>query len=376
MANIELYFYDQYGNRLTGLTQWDSNVILEIHGYPHAEPPIFHFTNKTADESLTTRSTISEGVVSVVVPNILLTRSRPIEVFVFQYDTPSNEGRTIYYERLPVRQKQKPNDYEYVDNTDVIELSSLGERLQTLIAEVEHAVSTRITDLDGKVTELDNAYAANVQAIRDAIQENVNSLNQTISDNRDALSQQITTSRNNFEGDIEAARQALIASIQDGSPKGYFATVEELADEPAGIYLCILDGSPNNGYIFYWNGTTLSPPLLYYSGVVVNNGSITLQKLSQELQNRIYEHIMTYTLDADEWVNGKQTISLDNEYVLINKTRIDLDIDDTTYQTLMNDGNISLFAVPNVNDNTLDIRSLGNAPSQSVTLQLTIRETL
>ena len=373
---MELRFYDQYGNKLEGLTQWDSNVILEIHDYPHAEPPIFHFTNKTADESLTTRSTISEGVVSVVVPNILLTRSRSIEVFVFQYDTPSNEGRTIYYERLPVRQKQKPNDYEYVDNTDVIELSSLGERLQTLIAEVEHAVSTRITDLDGKVTELDNAYAANVQAIRDAIQEDVNSLNKTISDNRDELSQQITTSRNNLEGDIEAARQALIASIQDGSPKGYFATVEELADEPAGIYLCILDGSPNNGYIFYWNGTTLSPPLLYYSGVVVNNGSITLQKLSQELQNRIYEHIMTYTLDADEWVNGKQTISMDNEYTLTNKTKVDLDIDDTTYQALMNDGNISLFAVAHVNDNTLDIRYFGNAPSQDVTVQLTIRETL
>jgi hypothetical protein len=108
----------------------------------------------------------------------------------------------------------------------------------------------------------------------------------------------------------------------------------------------------------------------------VNNGSITLQKLSQELQNRIYEHIITCTLHADEWDGGKQTISLDNEYVLTNKTRIDLDIDDTTYQALMNDGSISLFAVPNVNDNTLDIRSLGNVPSQGVTVQLTIRETL
>lgn len=373
---MNLRLYDQYGNRLTNLTQWDSNVIIQIQDYPHTEPPIFHFTNKTENESLTTRSTISEGVVSVVVPNILLTRSRPIEVFVFQYDTPSNEGRTIYYERLPVRQKQKPNDYEYVDNTDVIELSALGERLQTLIAQVENDVATRISDLDDKITELDTAYADNVQAIKNDIQSDVDDLNQTIANNRDALSQQITESRNDLEGDIEAARQALIASIQDGSPKGYFATVEELEDEPAGIYLCILDGSPNNGYIFYWNGTTLSPPLLYYSGVVVNNGSITLQKLSQELQNRIYEHIITYTLDADEWEGGQQTISLGNEYVLTNKTRIDLDIDDTTYQALMNDGNISLFAVPNVNDNTLDIRSLGNVPSQSVTLQLTIRETL
>lgn len=224
---MNLHLYDQYGNGLINLTQWDSNVIIKIYDYPHTEPPIFHFTNKTENESLTTRSTISEGVVSVVVPNILLTRSRPIEVFVFQYDTPSNEGRTIYYERLPVRQKQKPNDYEYVDNTDIIELSALGERLRYLIAQVENDVATRISDLDDKITELDTAYADNVQAIKNDIKSDVDDLNQTIANNRDALSQEITESRNDLEGDIEAARQALIASIQDGSPKGYFATVEE-----------------------------------------------------------------------------------------------------------------------------------------------------
>lgn len=373
---MKLHFYDQYGNNLEGLTQWDSNVILEIHDYPHIEPPIFHFTNKTTNESLTTRSTISEGVVSVVVPNILLTRARPIDVFVFQYDTATDGGRTVYSERLPVQQKQKPNDYEYVDNTDVIELSSLGERLETLISQAEQAVTVRIANLDDKITELDNAYAANVQSIRDDIQDNVNALNQTISDNRDALSQEITTSRTGLENDIEEARQELIASIQDGSPKGYFATVEELENKPAGIYLCIQENSPNDGYIFYWNGTTLSTPLLYYSGMVVNNGSITLQKLSAELQKRIYEHITTLTLPADGWENGKQTINMGNEYTLTNKTKIDLDIDESTYQTLLNDGNILLCTVAHVNDNTLDIRYFGNAPSQNITVQLTIRETI
>ena len=163
---MKLHFYDQYGNRLENLTQWDSNVIIKIHDYPHATAPIFHFTNKSTDESLTVRSTITSNTVSVVVPNILLTRSRPIDVFVFQYDTASDEGRTIHYERLPVHQKQKPNDYEYVDNTDVIELSALGTRLETLIAETEHDIAERMDALDARIGNLDDAYASNVQDIK------------------------------------------------------------------------------------------------------------------------------------------------------------------------------------------------------------------
>ena len=104
MVNIQ--FNDQYGNTIKRLTQWDSNVILTIPNFKYGSAPVFHFNNGTGSTSITVTSVLNEGTVSVVVPNILFTRAKPIEVFVFLYDSKSDEGRTIYQTTIPVAVNQ------------------------------------------------------------------------------------------------------------------------------------------------------------------------------------------------------------------------------------------------------------------------------
>ena len=183
MVNIQ--FNDQYGNTIKRLTQWDSNVILTIPNFKYGSAPVFHFNNGTGSTSITVTSELNEGTVSVVVPNILFTRAKPIEVFVFLYDSKSDEGRTIYQTTIPVAVKPKPDDYEYIDNTEIIEITSLGIRLQALIDEAERSVNVHIK-------ELEDSYNNTIQTIRQSIADDVTNLNQSISNNRDALERDIS----------------------------------------------------------------------------------------------------------------------------------------------------------------------------------------
>ena len=164
--------YDQYGFPVTHLTQWDSNVILKIHNYKCDVAPIVHFSTEQSESSKTVRSTLEDSVVSVVVPNSLLIEKGVLDVCVFQYDEATDDGHVVRRYRLPIMSKPRPDDYEYVDNTEVIELSSLSVRLEALIAEAEE-----------KIGELEAAYDSTVQSIRDDIADDVANLNQSISDN-------------------------------------------------------------------------------------------------------------------------------------------------------------------------------------------------
>lgn len=161
---MKLHLYDQYSNRINNLTQWDSNVILQLRNYKYGAAPVVHFSNENSESSYTVYSTLNDGTVSVVVPNILLTTANTIiNVFFFQYDSVTDEGRVLYHFTLPVTPKPKPNDYEYVDNTDIIEISTLGLRLEALITEAESTISERISALEG-------AYNATVEGINPTLQ--------------------------------------------------------------------------------------------------------------------------------------------------------------------------------------------------------------
>ena len=266
---VSIQFNDQYGNTIKRLTQWDSNVILAIPNFKYGSAPVFHFNNGTGSTSITVTSVLNEDTVSVVMPNILFTRAKPIEVFVFLYDSKSDEGRTIYQTTIPVAVKPKPDDYEYIDNTEIIEITSLGIRLQALIDEAERSINVHIK-------ELEDSYNNTIQTIRQSIADDVTNLNQSISNNRDVL-----------ERDISNNLQTILSSIDDGTPKGIFSDVSELANKSAGIYLYINGNNENNGYVYYWDGTNLSDRLIYYQGTVLNDGVVVYSNLSAELKKLI-----------------------------------------------------------------------------------------
>lgn len=375
MTTIKLF--DKNGLEIDHLTQWDYNVKLEIHDFEFDVAPICHFAKRFDKKCLAVTSTLSNGIVTVDIPNILLTEKNPdgrFTMFVFLTDLEGNTGRTIYQVDLPVAPKPKPDDYEYSDNVEIIELSVLRVKLESLIAQTEET-------LDKRIDELENSYQATIIEIKESIQDDVDNLNRQIINSNTALIKEIQDSNsqltaeieeatNDLNAEIQSALNALIDSIGDGSPKGAFSNVSDLADKEAGIYLYVNPQSEDNGYIYYWNGESLSDRLLYYAGMVINDGTITYEKFADSLKRKIGT-IFYCTLQADEWENGTQEIIISNsDYSITENTNVNIHIDSDTFD-LLSEYDCESLSV-STNNGSLIAEINGNIPDVDFTIQLTL----
>ena len=375
MTTIKLF--DKNGLEIDHLTQWDYNVKLELHDFEFDVAPICHFAKRFDKKCLAVTSTLSNGIVTVDIPNILLADKHAdgrFTMFVFLTDLEGNTGRTIYQVELPVAPKPKPDDYEYSDNVEIIELSVLRAKLESLIAQTEET-------LDERIDELENSYQATIIEIKESIQDDVDNLNRQIINSNTALIKEIQDSNsqltaeieeatNDLNAEIQSALNALIDSIGDGSPKGAFSNVSDLADKEAGIYLYVNPQSEDNGYIYYWNGESLSDRLLYYAGMVINDGTITYEKFADSLKRKIGT-IFYYTLQADEWENGTQEIIISNsDYSITENTNVNIHIDSDTFD-LLSEYDCESLSV-STNNGSLIAEINGNIPDVDFTIQLTL----
>ena len=381
MASVKLF--DKYGNEIDHLTQWDMNVTLKITDFNYDIAPACHFAKRYDKEAITVTSTLSDNTVSVVVPNILLSdenkRAEPIKMYVFLYESEEKSGRTIYVIDLPVETKPKPNDYEYEDNVEVVQLSELRVKLEALITKAEETINT-------KIDELSNSYQATIMEIKSSIQADVENLNTQITnantnlikeirDNNTQLTSDIQAAKSQLNSEIETALNTLLNGIGDGSPKGIFATVSDLTDKPSGIYLMVNPESTDNGYIFYWSGTELSNRLLYYAGMVINNGSVTYEKLAEDVKGKFYR-FLDYVLLANDWVDGKQVVDISDDYTTTSKTKVDIEISEITNNQMLRDDCAAIYITTNEeNDGELLAHYIGNPPTADITVQLNIVET-
>lgn len=381
MASVKLF--DKYGNEIDHLTQWDMNVTLKITDFNYDIAPVCHFAKRYDKEAITVTSTLSDNTVSVVVPNILLSdenkRAEPIKMYVFLYESEEKSGRTIYVIDLPVETKPKPNDYEYEDNVEVVQLSELRVKLEALITKAEETINT-------KIDELSNSYQATIMEIKSSIQADVENLNTQITnantnlikeirDNNIQLTSDIQAAKSQLNSEIETALNTLLNGIGDGSPKGIFATVSDLTDKPSGIYLMVNPESTDNGYIFYWSGTELSNRLLYYAGMVINNGSVTYEKLAEDVKGKFYR-FLDYVLLANDWVDGKQVVDISDDYTTTSKTKVDIEISEITNNQMLRDDCAAIYITTNEeNDGELLAHYIGNPPTADITVQLNIVET-
>lgn len=113
---------DENGEVLSGFTQWDINRTIHVNNYKYDFAPMFHFCNKFSKKSLGVKSVLSNGELSVDVPNELLREPCPIIAYVFLSE--NGTGKTLQTIHLPVRPKVQPSDYEYVDNTGNVDVGS------------------------------------------------------------------------------------------------------------------------------------------------------------------------------------------------------------------------------------------------------------
>ncbi len=141
---------DFYGNPISSLTQWDSNVTLYINNWGYDSAPIIHFLDRPETKSCTVQTTLEEvnGNKRVVlcVPNIMLQGCSPINLFIaLQRNKQTTESeeigidnnteiKVLYKEEIKVQRRKQPDDYIYEDNVEFIQLEEVLEDLEDAIA--------------------------------------------------------------------------------------------------------------------------------------------------------------------------------------------------------------------------------------------------
>jgi len=135
---------DKYGNTITALYQWDSNQTLYIEDHGFDVAPYFHFCNQNSEKALMTSSKIeTDGTLTVVIPNILLTEPYNITAYVYLSD--GGSAKTVEVITIPVRPRPMPNDFEYEDNEVVISLTEIAEEMRALQSQIALAEAERVS---------------------------------------------------------------------------------------------------------------------------------------------------------------------------------------------------------------------------------------
>lgn len=164
----EILCFDSYGDSIDKLVQWDTNLELYIN-WNYSETPIFHFSNANSQRILVIKGVINaeDKTAKANIPNILLQESSPLTVYVY-LEKKSNEsptahlkGETIYTFKIPVHAKEKPEDYEYTENTEYISWMEFEKNMQ-------NRVDNLVTRGNTVVGEYETALAQ-IEGIRDIV---------------------------------------------------------------------------------------------------------------------------------------------------------------------------------------------------------------
>lgn len=136
--------FNAYGSYVTdSLYQWDKNQVLTISGLNLTEAPEIHFSNINMGRAIVRQSTLTNGVVTVRIPNSLLQTALTIKVHVGIYE--GETFKVIEIVEIPIHSKARPIDYIIEDSDEEIysfneletELSNLKSRISALEAKVQ-----------------------------------------------------------------------------------------------------------------------------------------------------------------------------------------------------------------------------------------------
>lgn len=138
----EVICYDANGIVIEYLYQWDINQLLKISGLDVTSPILIHFSNSNMYNALVVKPTVLNKMVIVEIPNIMLMSGKSIQVYVYQ-DTDSNldgeydGAKTICSFCIPIRPRQKPDDYFYSNNVEYISVKNTLENAVNFVDELK-----------------------------------------------------------------------------------------------------------------------------------------------------------------------------------------------------------------------------------------------
>ena len=133
---IEITCTDVSGNPIDNLTQWDVNQTVYLRGVTVSKAPLVHFCNAKIDKAFSVQSSLlSDEIIYVKVPNILLQDRLPILLYVYQ-ETGTDAYKSTYYAKIGINPKPQPDDYVYTENIDGINIKTLDARVKQLMTDM------------------------------------------------------------------------------------------------------------------------------------------------------------------------------------------------------------------------------------------------
>lgn len=171
----EVTCYDLCGNTINNFFQWDidQQITIILEGLPDGyltNAPEVHFANAKRTEAYVVRSTVDNNrVITASIPNILLQEAYPIFVYVYLTDeTDVSSQKTILYSEIPVRKRQKPSDYLYVENIKRITAEDIKDEIEASTeAARTDAINSITTTKNNAITQVTNTKNTSIQRVED-----------------------------------------------------------------------------------------------------------------------------------------------------------------------------------------------------------------
>lgn len=149
--------------------------------------------------------------ITASVPNVLLQEPYPLLVYVYLTDSDDvSSQRTVLYTEIPVRKRQKPHDYMYVENITKVTSNLIKDEIE---ASVKNTREQAINDINSTKSEAINSVTTTK-----------NGTITKITDERDSAVETIETNKTEFI----ASGNALVSTaqnIKNNTQKTYDDTV-------------------------------------------------------------------------------------------------------------------------------------------------------
>lgn len=231
----EINCSDIYGNTIYNFFQWDvdQKIVINLDGcdedYLNIAPE-FHYSNAKTKDAYVVRSVVSNrDIITAPVPNILLQEPYPIQVYVYLTDSRHvSSQKTILYSEIPVRKRDRPSDYLYVENIERITAEKIKHEIEADIANLKGETIKDINDKKNEVVDSMNKSEKFITAVKEDAQNFItNTKNDAVSEIEDLKNDTInyiSGQRLEFEQtgrDIVAQAQ----KIKDDTNKIYQDTV-------------------------------------------------------------------------------------------------------------------------------------------------------
>lgn len=221
---------DKYGNTIRSLAQWDLGQTLYIYNTNYSPTPMFHYSNQNTEKALVVQAEYHEGVLQCVVPNQLMIEPYPITCYIYIPDGERN-GTVVGMFKIPVRPRPEPNEFEYEDNVDIINIRVLAQELEEAEfirqAHEETRVSNESTRVSNENTRISNE-AARQETYGEMVEATAEAVTATTRANTAAQGAETIVSR--YETDmatITAAKEAAVSAKTDAETAATNAATSE-----------------------------------------------------------------------------------------------------------------------------------------------------